>query len=431
MLCQACSQGLCADNLVNSIHVRPCRKSTTEHVAHFGSRPGGGAIFATHHLPMEGPPVSTFTAALPPNVPDAILKWTTDNKVTAARQLAYLFDDSEAFAAAVGLQASDTANLWPAFEGHAQAWATFRLHESLNSRVSWPVYVPLPRKPTQAFQPASAATVKPVKQPNAASVAKAACASGQPVPSPKQWTADSTVINHLWELMIRLGPLGAFHADLEAHSTCMASYRDLWCKRFGDMDAKGMRQRWGHWKAWNRWCRAPKPPQQPVPVLAGLFGSWLRDKAKGGPTAAPSALLGVCWVAKHSGLPMPEAGLLQPWRKAPLSHTPAQAVAYPIRVNAHFDQLSRSANVYIAHACSLSVPATMLKPLVRELLRRGCDLAGGGGKGEGGGGQAFSLLPSLLPVDAGNEELRSLWALEPGCLEDSAVADPEVPRSRL
>ena len=301
---------------------------------------------------MEGPPVSAFTAASPPAVHEAITTWATANKVTAARQLAYVFDDNEAFAAAVGLQPTDTADLWQAFVGHSQAWAQFRLEESLSSQIPWPSFVPRPDRPLAAFQPASAGKIKPIKRPNAASEAKPPCGSDQAVATVKPWTADAKVINSLWALMIQLGPQGAFYADLEAHSACMASFRDLWSKRFDDMDAKGMRQRWGHWKAWLRWCRVSNPPQQPIPVLAGLFGAWLQNKALGGPTAAPSALLGVCWVAKHTGLPLPDSGLLQPWRKAPLSHTPTQAVAYPVRVLAHFDVLSRSANPYIAHVAS-------------------------------------------------------------------------------
>ena len=57
-----------------------------------------------HLLPLDGPPVSALWAGSPPGIQEATDAEALKHKVTAARQLAYLFDDNEAFATAVGLQ---------------------------------------------------------------------------------------------------------------------------------------------------------------------------------------------------------------------------------------------------------------------------------------------------------------------------------------
>ena len=304
---------------------------------------------------MDGPPVQALTAGSPPEIQKAIDTWAVQRKVTAARQLAYLFDDNNSFAAAVGLQPNQTADLWQAFEGHSKAWAAFRYHETLASLAHEPRFSILPARPVHAYQPAAASTARK----KAKTIKNSSAPSHDPPPAPgtgpevhKKYTADPAVIEHLWDLMRALGPEGAHHSDLEAHQANLQSFKDVWLKRFEDIDASGMRARWGQWKAWCKWGGKRSPPVAPYPVLTGLLGEWLKKKSEGGPTAAPAALSSLCWVAKHTGLRMPDGSLLQPWKKVPLGHAPVQAVAYPLRVIAHFDVLSRASNVYVAHVAA-------------------------------------------------------------------------------
>ena len=295
-----------------------------------------------------------FLSAAPADLRDAVVAWATKHKVTRASLVPYCFSTNDAFAQAVGLEPSATAELWRALGHHKDAWQDFQAREDDRMRaVQPPPGVRSPSFPAKApgpWQPRSTPPTAGVKRPQAAASAAEAKASTKVCQPRPPATADQVVIDHLWNLLRALGPDGSFHNDLESCAAHLADYKTLWSARFETCSAEGMRSRWATWKTWDTWCQDQSA--DPLAPDAGLLAGWLMKAKSRGPTVAPQAYYAFLWVAKHIGLALPTSSLLDPLKRVSATHQITQVMAYPLRVLAHFDILSRSPNAFIAHAAA-------------------------------------------------------------------------------
>ena len=287
-----------------------------------------------------------FLANAPEDLRNVVLEWAATNKVAKASSMQYLFDTNEEFAAALGVDPMATAYLWTCFVEHGEAWREYRWRSRPPPGTRQREDIAIPLTPF-SVRPAPWPTPK---DPTRARKAVPPAASSAPPRAPEPMTADPQVMDEMWLLLRHLGARGSFHDEVQASLAHLEDYKRAWLKAFSDDDAKNMRNRWHHWTLWSDYCAAKAA--DPCDVNPGLLAGWLLSKADTTKTGAGQAYWALLWIAKHTGLRLPTSKILDPMVKVAPGHVPRQVTAFPLRVLYHFDLLSRSPNVYVAHAAS-------------------------------------------------------------------------------